>query len=104
MSSHLPVKTSEVTVLPSASASTSGCSSASRFSSACATTVTPLTSSASSRAADTDFISAEHRRGAAQHRTRVSLPAGDADPVQVFEHLDRQIAADAGAVLEFGRG
>src|SRR5712671_4852883 len=102
MSSHLPVKSSEVTVLPSASVSTSGCSSAIRFSAAEPVKLPPSTS-ASSRANEQSLISAKHRGGAAQHRARVSLPAGDADPVQVFEHLDRQIAADPGTVLELSR-
>src|SRR5437763_8007235 len=96
-------KSSEVTVLPSASASTNGCSSTIHFSCACAA-VMKAASSTNSRAAERNCILSEHRGWATQHRPGIAVAARDADPVEIFEHLDCQIAADTGAVLEFGRG
>src|SRR5947207_13817211 len=60
-------------------------------------------SSTNSRAAERNCILSEHRGGAAQYRPCIAVAARDADPVEIFEHLDCQIAADTGAVLEFGR-
>src|SRR5215831_10888877 len=99
----LPGKSLELTVLRSASASTSGCSSAIRFSSACAAVKKPA-SNVNNRVYPRRCILPKNRDGAAQHRARLALAPRDADPVEIFQHLDRQIAADAGAVFEFGSG
>src|SRR6266851_3987430 len=46
----------------------------------------------------------EQLGGAAQHDSGVADAPGGADRVEIFQDLDRQVAADAGALLEARRG
>src|SRR5712691_4212355 len=59
-----------------------------------------LCSSIAARSISDSGISAEQLGGRAQHDPRIADPPGDADPIEVFQNLDRQVAADAGSVLE----